>query len=180
MVLVIAAVVIAHEKLTPQTFELVAVLFGLLGMIALVALLYWYFEDVYRQRQRLRALQVADIQSMSGLDFEKYVGELLRVQGYADIRFTEKYDLGVDIIAVKDNIRWGIQVKRYSDMVKAEAVRQVVTALNQYNCQRAMVVTNNIFSRPARTLAASNQCVLVGRDALADWIVAFQNGSKIA
>jgi restriction system protein len=112
---------------------------------------------------------------MDGLAFEKYVAELLRSQGYSKVTLTERYDLGVDIVALKDGIRWGVQVKRYSNMVKVEAVRQVVTAL--YNCQRSMVVTNSTFSRPARILADSNDCVLVGKDELAEWVIAFQEGN---
>ena len=77
------------------------------------------------------------------------------------------YDTDVDIIATKDNIRWGIQVKRYSGLVKAEAVRQVVTGLRVYGCDRAMVITNSVFSRVAIQLANSNECVLVDRSGLA-------------
>lgn len=115
-----------------------------------------------------------DADYKDGLAFEKYVAELLKSQGYRKVERTELYDLGVDIIAHKDGTRWGIQVKRYSNMVKADAVRQVVTALNKYRCTRAMVVTNSTFSRPAKILAETNNCVLIGRNELAEWIIAFQ------
>jgi restriction system protein len=129
-----------------------------------------------RELKKLRALEVIDADYMDGLAFEKYVAELLKNQGYKKVALTERYDLGVDIIATKDGSRWGVQVKRYSNMVKAEAVRQVVTALNKYNCQRAMVVTNSTFSRPAKVLAESNDCILISKDELAEWIIAFQEG----
>ena len=106
------------------------------------------------------------IDNMSGLEFERYVAKLLKSQGYSHVRLTEKYDLGVDIVACKDGICWGIQVKRYSGLVKASAVRQVVTALRKYDCDRAMVVTNSTFSRVAIELANSNDCVLIDRDKL--------------
>jgi len=66
---------------------------------------------------------------MTGLEFERYVARLLKSKGYNNIRLTEEYDYGIDIIAEKDGIRWGIQVKRYSGLVSADAVRQVITAL---------------------------------------------------
>jgi restriction system protein len=94
---------------------------------------------------------------------------LLCTQGYGAIRLTEKYDYGVDIIAVKDSITWGIQVKRYNGLVKANAVRQVVTALRKYRCDRAMVITNSIYSRVAKELAQSNDCVLVDGNNLEQW-----------
>ena len=40
---------------------------------------------------------------------------------------------------------------------------------------KAMVVTNNTFSRPARELAADSNCILIDREILSDWIVKFQS-----
>lgn len=107
-----------------------------------------------------------DIDTMNGLDFEQYVASLLRANGYHNVSLTEKYDFGIDIIAEKDGIRWGIQTKRYSGLVKANAVRQVVTGLRLYGCSRAMVITNSTYSATARQLAAANDCVLIDRTGL--------------
>jgi len=122
-----------------------------------------------RQYRRLHSSSMASMDNITGLEFEKYVAKLLKCRGYKHVRLTEKYDLGVDIIAEKDGIRWGIQVKRYSGLVKTDAVRQVVTALRSYNCDRAMVITNNSFSQTAKELASSNDCVLVDRSILMKW-----------
>ena len=110
--------------------------------------------------------RLSDVDTMDGLDFEKYVANILKKQGYSNITLTEQYDYGVDIIATKNSVRWGIQVKRYSRLVKADAVRQVVTGLRVYGCDRAMVITNSVFSRVAVQLADSNECVLVDRSEL--------------
>lgn len=103
---------------------------------------------------------------MDGIEFEEYIARILKSQGYTNIQLTEQYDYGVDIMASKNGIRWGIQVKRYSGLVKADAVRQVVTGLRIYGCDRAMVITNSVFSRVAVRLARSNDCVLVDRSQL--------------
>ncbi len=108
------------------------------------------------------------IDTMTGYQFEKFVADLLKQYGFTDVRLTEHYDLGVDIIAEKDGVRWGIQTKRYNGLVKAIAVRQVVTALRYYKCERGMVITNNYFSRVAIRLAVCNECVLVDRTKLKD------------
>lgn len=107
-----------------------------------------------------------DVDTMGGIEFERYVAGLLRKQGYCNVMFTERYDYGVDIVAEKDGVRWGVQVKRYGQMVKADAVRQVVTGLRLYGCDRGMVVTNSTFSRVATELADGNDCVLIDRDSL--------------
>lgn len=109
---------------------------------------------------------LSQVDGMDGIEFEGYIADVLKQQGYTNIRFTEKYDYGVDIIATKNGVRWGIQVKRYSGLVKADAVRQVVTGLRVYGCDREMVITNSTFSRVAQRLAASNHCILVDRASL--------------
>lgn len=106
------------------------------------------------------------IDSMDGLAFEQFIANMLRDQGFTGVQLTERYDLGVDIVAEKNGQRWGIQVKRYSGLVKAAAVRQVVTALKFYKCERSMVITNSTYSQVARQLAESNECVLIGRSEL--------------
>jgi len=110
------------------------------------------------------------IDKMTGLEFERYIARLLKTKSYIHIILTEEYDYGVDIIAEKDGIRWGIQVKRYSGLVKANAVRQAVTALKKYHCDRAMVISNSTYSKVAKELARSNDCVLVDRNGLLKWV----------
>ena len=67
---------------------------------------------------------------------------------------------------MKDGIRYGVQVKRHKGVVGANAVRQAVTALNLYDCDRAIVITNSYFSKTAIRLALSNDCILLDRDFL--------------
>jgi HJR/Mrr/RecB family endonuclease len=166
----------AYNSLSAEDINQIAT-YGIALTVAIFAIaLFIKFKLAQRQKRKLRALELIDTEYMDGLAFEKYVAELLKGQGFSKVTLTERYDYGIDIIALKDGVRWGVQVKRHSNMVKAEAVRQVVTALNKYNCQRAMVVTNSTFSRPARVLAESNNCVLIGKDELAEWIIAFQEG----
>lgn len=110
--------------------------------------------------------QYRTVDKMNGLEFEEYVAELLECNGFYNVSLTEQYDYGVDIIAEKDGIRWGIQAKRYSGIVGADAVRQVVTGIRLYSCDRAMVVTNSTYGDFAKKLAAGNDCVLIDRDGL--------------
>jgi len=109
------------------------------------------------------------IDQMEGLEFEDYIVQMLTQQGYTDVCLTEKYDYGIDIIAHKDKVRWGVQVKRYSGLVKANAVRQAVTALNYYDCDRAMVITNSRYSSVVVRLAESNNCKLIDGDIIKQW-----------
>lgn len=135
-----------------------------LSVLSFATYKWWQDKKIYE------AYTITNIDTMDGLEFEAYLADLLRRRGYANVRLTERFDLGVDIIASKDGITWGIQAKRYSGQVKAAAVRQAYTALAHYKCDRAMVVSNSVYSRPAQSLANSTKTVLIDREQLSKWV----------
>lgn len=151
----------------------------IVGMVVLVvaASAAALFYGMYRKQRELRAIQLSGVDVMDGFVFEKYVAELLKNEGFSSVTLTEKYDLGIDVIANRDGERWGIQVKRNRGKTKAESVRAAVTALTHYKCTRAMVVSNSLFTGAARELAKSNNCVLIDRGRLGEWIVHYQHRS---
>lgn len=152
-------------------FEYIAKYF-LIGLALIFVLLYIAkLKKKIIGRSPLIRSSFNEVDQMTGLEFEKYLVVLLRQQGYKSIRLTEKYDYGVDIIAVKDGIKWGIQAKRYKGLVDVDAVRQVVTALPKYRCDRSMVITNSYYTEFAKELARCNRCLLIDRDQLKHWMV---------
>jgi len=162
MTIILASVLWTYRNILPTVEQITTTLFSIIGVVLIIVCIVWLIKKILRIFKGGQ-ITMKEIDNMSGLEFEKYVVMLLRRQGYSNIRLTEKYDLGVDIIAEKDGVRWGIQVKRYSGLVKANAVRQVVAALNIYECDKAMVISNSYYSRTAQRLADSNNCVLIGR-----------------
>jgi len=121
--------------------------------------------NIMLRLRRYIKYKLSHLDTMTGLEFEKYVAKYLRKKGF-ETQLTEKYDLGIDIVAIKDGVRYGVQVKRHKGVVGANAVRQAVTALNLYDCNRAMVITNSYFSKSAIILARSNACFLIDRDSI--------------
>ena len=152
----------ANSQLLPVAIAGVILLIGLIASFVI-------YRFIRNQRIR-RSFTIADIDAMDGVKFEYYLADVLRKRGYKDVKVTEKYDLGIDIIAKRDGVKWGIQAKRYNSMVKVAAVRQAYTALSHYGCDRAMVVSNSTYSRPAQTLAQETKTVLVDRTQLAEWV----------
>lgn len=140
------------------------------GLALLIVIIFFIIRSFIKRLSIKKVFTMSDIDNMGGVKFEYYLADILCRRGYEDVKVTEKYDLGIDIIAKKDGVTWGIQAKRYNSMVKASAVRAAYTALSHYGCQRAMVVTNNYYSNPAKTLAASTSTILVDRDELARWV----------
>jgi len=166
LVILLAAAVYAnrtdHLLREQSNLELVGIAVALLGLTFLV------LRKLARYRAgRHLARLLPD--NMSGVEFERYIARLLPSQGYNYIHLTEHYDLGLDIIAEKEGVVWGIQVKRHSGPVKIAAVRQAVAALQHYGCDRAMVITNSSFSASAQDLALSNNCILIDGQQLMRW-----------
>ena len=157
IVVLVGAATWTHRAELERIAYIALIILGCMLTLRLV----WKFL-VYRRNTKFK-----NVDTMGSLQFERYVAMLLRSDGYYNVSLTEKYDLGIDIIAEKDGVRWGVQVKRYSGLVKASAVRQVVTGLKMYGCNRAMVVTNSNYSATARRLAVGNDCVLIDGRGLA-------------
>lgn len=110
----------------------------------------------------------ADVQNMSGVEFETHIIRLLKAKGYEDIAGTPASgDQGADILAKKDGKKIVIQAKRYIKPVGNKAVQEVTAALRFYNADEAWVVTNATFTRSARALAHKNDVKLVDGTALA-------------
>jgi hypothetical protein len=128
--------------------------------------------------RRNRALKLADVDNMEGLDFEQYVGRLLVDRGFTVHVTSASNDLGVDIVAERDGQRYAVQVKRHSSVVSRRAVSDAVAGKQHYGFQHAMVVTNSYFTRGAVELAHSTGCELIDRHRLAEWILLYQQEAE--
>jgi restriction system protein len=116
---------------------------------------------------------------MAGKEFETYVAWLLRRQGYRVEEIGGYEDMGVDLVATNTKgIRHAIQVKCWNAReVDMNAVRAAIAGVAIHNCQRAVVITNNYFTRKAKELAEANNCKLIDRDTLADQINRLQSSA---
>ena len=153
---------------------------GFIPFIFFLIILNFVFKKlrkfIYAQNQkdRIRALKIADIDHLDGIDFEYYIGNLLSHQGYKVKITPGSNDFGVDIIARYRMYKYAIQIKRYMRQVSRRAVSDAVAGKVYYKCDKAMVVTNSYFSESAIKFAKSLGCELIDRDILADWIMKFQ------
>lgn len=116
------------------------------------------------------SLAYVDFDSMEGLEFEHFVAKLLTQRGFNAEVTKGSGDLGVDILATNYEGRFAIQVKRYDQPVSRRAVSDAVAGRDHYQCDFAMVVTNNRFTTDAKKLAGTTACRLVDRDELQGWI----------
>lgn len=122
-----------------------------------------FLEELHRKTlETLTANQLSAIPSeisnlnMTGYDFEKYCARLLSLNGFTSVSVTkDSGDQGIDIIAFKENVKYGIQCKLYSSRVGNSAVQEAYSGKDFYKCQIGAVLTNNEFTDSAKELADS-------------------------
>lgn len=104
---------------------------------------------------------------MDGHEFENYCAELLKVNAFQNVVITPgSGDQGIDIIAYKDGIKYGIQCKCYSGDIGNKAVQEAFSGKAFYGCHVAVVLTNRYFTKSAKDLAEKNGVLLWDRDKL--------------
>ncbi|PEQ96605.1 hypothetical protein CN481_00225 [Bacillus sp. AFS006103] len=117
-----------------------------------------------------RSVQMEQIDLMGGFEFEEFIAELLTNIGFKNVKVTSKTgDGGVDIIAndtVGNSV--AVQCKRVGSKVGNSALQEIHLGKELYNCQRAMVITNSFFTKPAIDASKKIQVELWDRDKLID------------
>ena len=102
-----------------------------------------------------------------GLEFEKFFASLLNQLEYDNVEVTSgSGDFGIDVIAEKDEIKYGFQCKLYSSPVGVDAVQEALAGQKHYGCTLAVVVTNNTFTPQAKQLARESLVALWDRKKL--------------
>ena len=98
---------------------------------------------------------------MTGYEFERFCVTVLEKNGYEKAEVTKgSGDQGIDVIAYRDGVKYGIQCKCYSSSVGNKAVQEAFAGKAFYDCHVAAILTNSYFTRAAIELARSNNVVL--------------------
>lgn len=119
----------------------------------------------------LKKSGIADIDKRDGIQFEKYLGYLFKVQGYKVAVTKASGDYGADLVIQKAYRRIVVQAKRYSKNVGIKAVQEAQAAISHYSASEAWVVTNSDYTSAAYDLAKSNNVRLINRDELVEMIL---------
>lgn len=124
-------------------------------------------EDAKQTNQNITNIGASDFDSLDGLCFEQYCNELLIFNGFNDIKVTQgSGDQGIDILAIKDGIKFGIQCKCYSSDIGNKAVQKTFSGKSYYDCHIAVVLTKRFFTASTKELARKNGVVLWDRSKL--------------
>lgn len=112
-----------------------------------------------------------DFDLMEGHEFEYFCAELLKNNGYENVNVTQgSGDQGIDIVAYKDGIKYGIQCKCYTSDIGNKAVQEVFAGKAFYECHIGVVLTNRFFTKSAIELAKKDGIILWDRNKLLELI----------
>lgn len=148
---------------------------GILILIALVAALVY----VVRRRAGIRASFKArgtvysgsDTRHVDGRDYEEYVAQKIKKEGWAVTLTPHVGDHGADIIAEKNGIALAIQCKMLTaGNVGNNAIQEVFTAMHIYNCTHSCVVTNSSYTASAHLAAERTNVYLLHHDQLPSYL----------
>ena len=122
-------------------------------------------------RNDTKSILSMDYDNMEGHKFEYFCADLLRKNGYTNVEVTKASgDQGIDIIAYKDGLKYGIQCKCYSSDIGNKSVQEAFSGKTFYNCHVAAVLTNRFFTQSAKELAKANLVLLWDRNQLNEFI----------
>lgn len=115
--------------------------------------------------------KIEETDGMDGHVFEYWCADLLRDNGFSGVEVTPgSGDQGVDVLAVKDGIRYAVQCKCYSSDLGNTPVQEVHAGKEMYSCQIGAVMTNRYFTKGAKELAARTGVLLWDRDKLKEML----------
>ena len=121
----------------------------LILMVIMIKVLIDRHKDKVAQ-EAVSRLSMEDIDMMSGEEFEQFVAALLRRNGFTSIQMTPRTgDHGIDILAIRNGTHFAVQCKRYSKKVGNKAIQEAFSGQHFYKVDKAMVVTNNWFTKNA-------------------------------
>ena len=117
---------------------------------------------------------VHSVDGMEGHQFEVFCADLLRSHGFVEVKITPgSGDQGVDIIAIKNSIRYAIQCKNYSSPLGNTPIQEVCAGKMFYNCHVGVVMTNSTFTASAKQLAEATGVLLWDRAELQEMMRTF-------
>ncbi len=123
--------------------------------------------------QRYNSVQMAEVDQMTGIQFEEFCSMMLKKTGYTNIVLTKgSNDQGVDITAEKDGHKYAVQCKRHKSVLSNSSIQEVFAGARLYSCDTPVVMTNSFFTKGAKELAAATGVQLWNRDVIMDMLFA--------
>jgi hypothetical protein len=143
-------------------------------ILATCEAVYYLLSEISFARDSISCINSTNLVNydfLDGVGFENFCVNILKKNGYYNISTTATSgDQGIDIIAFKDGVKYGIQCKCYSSDIGNKAVQEVFSGARFYDCHVPVVLTNRYFTKGAQELAAKTNVLLWDRNKLNEMI----------
>lgn len=134
--------------------QVLALIIGVTVFLLIIGIIYLIFS-------RKKYYEWDD---MEGHEFEYFCADLLKQRGFQEVVVTKgSGDFGIDILAERDGISYGIQCKNYHAPIGVKAVQEVYAGRDYYDCMVGVVMSNQYFTGPAVEAAKKLKVVLWDR-----------------
>lgn len=132
-----------------------------------VLLSYYIDEREYRVTSNSISAGTHNFSKLNGSDFEKLLYRLYEAMGYTVLLSGKVGDQGGDLVATKGQDRILIQAKCYlNSTIGNSAVQEAAAARSHYDCNTAIVIATNSFTKEATELAKTNMVELIPKELL--------------
>lgn len=127
-----------------------------------------------KEREAYQRSGMAAVDAMTGRQFEVLLEHFFANKGYRVARIGGRGELGADLLVNDAHGGTIVQAKRWTGVVRHDAVQQAVIAMARYGVARALVVTSSTYSEHAVAVANSNGVTLWDRATLAAELSVFR------
>ncbi len=162
-VLIVASAIIFLLAINPNALST----FIILSVITLI--MYFWFKFFNKRTILKIPYTLAQIDAMDPYDFEYFICQHYRQQGYTKAYTTPKSgDFGADIVIPSRQETIVVQVKKYNqnNPTGISSVQEVLGATKYYNAQKGIVITTSYFTKSAIILAKKADIELIDRSKL--------------
>lgn len=136
----------------------------IISMIAVIVFILILAIIMVISKRFGRSYRNKELDEMEGHDFEYFCADLLRKRGFCEVEVTKgSGDYGIDILAEKDGVTYGIQCKRYQAPVGVKAIQEAFAGKEYYDKMVGAVMTNQYFTSPAVDAAKKLKILLWDR-----------------
>jgi HJR/Mrr/RecB family endonuclease len=168
------ATTLAHHEASlvtapPVQDRTIWALVGLVVAASVGCLMLLRLSQQLARRRRTTASGIRQVDALAPDGFESYVADMLVRLGYKVEPAKRFGQFGADLVATTAGVTYSVRLvkaDRRLGVNGATAVQEVLDGQNFFNCQAAMLVTNQPLSAPVKRLAGSSNVVVWDREVL--------------
>jgi restriction system protein len=122
------------------------------------------------ERRRKATETLEELQSLSGVEFEKLVRSLFERDGYRVVACGGSGDEGIDLILHLDRAKDVVQCKRWKSDIGSPVIREFYGSMIHAGARHGFIITTASFSSSATSFAAGKPILLIDGAYLLGWV----------